>query len=126
MNRDKSEQPVKKEQARVTAYKAAMLEALQNSRGVVTTACEASGVPRSSFYRYMEDDTVFAEAVKDIDNTAIDFVENKLFQQIETGNTACIIFFLKTRAKHRGYVEKTETEHSGSVAIEQITGIEIK
>ena len=39
-----------------------------------------------------------------------DFAEGKLMQQIDGGNITAIIFYLKTQAKDRGYIEKVEHE----------------
>ena len=38
-----------------------------------------------------------------------------MMEQIRKGNTAMIIFYLKTQAKGRGYVERIEQEHSGRI-----------
>ena len=92
--------------------KKALIEALEKSLGVVTTACKLVGVNRSTFYQYVKDDPEFAEAVKDIDEVTIDFAESQLHKQIKDGNTTATIFYLKTKGKKRGYVEKTEIDFS--------------
>ena len=92
--------------------KKALLEALEKSLGVVTTACKLVGVTRTTFYQYVKDDPEFAEAVKDIDDVTIDFAESQLHKQIKDGNTTATIFYLKTKGKKRGYVEKTEIDFS--------------
>lgn len=92
--------------------KKALIEALEKSLGVVTTACKLVGVDRSTFYQYIKDDPEFAEAVKDIDEVTIDFAESQLHKQIKDGNTTATIFYLKTKGKKRGYVEKTEIDFS--------------
>ena len=92
--------------------KKALLEALEKSLGVVTTACKLVGVTRTTFYQYVKDDPEFAEAVKDIDEVTIDFAESQLHKQIKDGNTTATIFYLKTKGKKRGYVEKTEIDFS--------------
>jgi len=92
--------------------KKALIEALEKSLGVVTTACKLVGIARSTFYEYMKDDPEFAEAVKDIDEVTIDFAESQLHKQIKDGNTTATIFYLKTKGKKRGYVEKTEIDFS--------------
>lgn len=92
--------------------KKALIEALEKSLGVVTTACKLVGVNRSTFYQYVKDDPEFAEAVKDIDDVTIDFAESQLHKQIKDGNTTATIFYLKTKGKKRGYVEKTEIDFS--------------
>lgn len=92
--------------------KKALIEALEKSLGVVTTACKLVGVTRTTFYQYVKDDPEFAEAVKDINEVTIDFAESQLHKQIKNGNTTATIFYLKTKGKKRGYVEKTEIDFS--------------
>jgi len=101
--------------------KKALLEALEKSLGVVTTACKIVGVDRTTFYNYVNADDDFAQAVKDIDNITIDFAESQLHKQIKDGNTAATIFYLKTKAKKRGYVERTEiiSDTTGSIPIDE-------
>ena len=88
--------------------KKAIIDALEKSLGVVTTACKIVGIDRTTFYRYLKDDPDFAKEVQDIEDIAIDFVESQLFKQIKEGNTTATIFYLKTKAKKRGYVERQE------------------
>jgi hypothetical protein len=56
----------------------------------------------------MRKDLDYATAIKDIENVTLDFAESKLHEQIRTGNVASIIFFLKTKGKVRGYIERQE------------------
>ena len=53
-------------------------------------------------------DTLFAKQVEDIANIALDFAESQLHKQIQDGNTAATIFYLKTKGKRRGYIERQE------------------
>jgi len=87
--------------------KKALLDALEKSLGVVTTACKKVGVGRTMFYEYMKD-SIFKQQVDDLQNVALDFAESQLHQQIQNGNTAATIFYLKTKGKNRGYVERQE------------------
>ena len=91
-------------------HKKDVLQALEKSLGVVTPACNLVGVGRTTFYRWMKDDPKFAEAVRDINDIAIDFAESQLHAQIKAGNSTSTIFYLKTKGKKRGYVERTELE----------------
>lgn len=93
---------VEKRQAQ---HKARMLEALEQTLGVVTAACQQAGISRSQYYKYLKDDTEFREAAEAIQNITLDFVESQLFRQIREGNTHATIFYLKTKGKDRGYVE---------------------
>lgn len=100
---------------RIQQKKKALLEALKQTLGVVTSACKIVDIDRGMFYKYIKDDPEFAAAVKDVQEVVIDFVETKLYEQIRDSNTVATIFYLKTKAKHRGYVEKQEIEHSGEI-----------
>ena len=90
--------------------KKSILEALEKSLGVVTVACKQADVPRSTYYKWLNEDEDFAKAVKDIENIALDFGESQLHKQIGDGNTSATIFFLKTKGKKRGYVERNELD----------------
>jgi len=90
--------------------KESMLKSLESSLGVVTIACKKTDIPRSTFYKWLREDEEFAKQVKDIENIALDFVESKLHNQIEKNNTAATIFYLKTKGKKRGYIEKSELD----------------
>jgi len=91
-------------------HKKAIIEALEQSLGVVTTACKKVGVGRTTFYQWVKDDLVFANDVRDISDIALDFAESQLHKQIKDGSTAATIFYLKTKGKKRGYIERTETD----------------
>ena len=90
--------------------KESILEALEKSLGVVTMACKSADVPRSTYYKWLKEDDEFAKAVKDIENIALDFGESQLHKQIGDGNTSATIFFLKTKGKKRGYIERSELD----------------
>jgi|TARA_B110000908_G_scaffold172206_1_gene238353 hypothetical protein len=90
--------------------KEAILSALENSLGVVTVACKSVDIPRSTYYKWLKEDEKFAEQVKDIENIALDFGESQLHKQIGLGNTSATIFFLKTKGKKRGYIERSELD----------------
>jgi transposase-like protein len=97
-------------QDRTAQHKKAIIEALEQSLGVVTSACKKVGIGRTTFYGWLADDEDFAKQVKDIENVALDFAESQLHKQIKDGNPSSTIFYLKTKGKRRGYVEKTQSE----------------
>jgi len=88
--------------------KKAMLEALEKSLGVVTTACKQVGISRETHYRWVKEDAEYGTAVEDIENIALDFAESQLHKQIMDGSTSATIFYLKTKGKNRGYIERVE------------------
>ena len=93
--------------------KEALLKALEKNLGVVTTACKQVEVSRATFYRWLNEDSEFNKQVTSIQDVALDFAESRLFEQIQDGSTAATIFYLKTKGKRRGYVERQELEHTG-------------
>lgn len=104
---------------KVDIIKASLIEALEKNLGVVTAACKQVGVNRSTYYNYVNSDPEFAAAVKDIDNITLDFAESQLYKQIKNGNITATIFFLKTKGKKRGYVERQEITGKDGQAINQ-------
>jgi|TARA_R100001443_G_scaffold115318_1_gene132808 hypothetical protein len=90
--------------------KDSMLKALESSLGVVTVACKSADIPRSTYYKWLKEDEDFAKAVKEIENIALDFAESQLHSQIKDGSTSATIFYLKTKGKKRGYVERQELD----------------
>ena len=92
--------------------KESMLQALEKSLGVVTVACNSADVPRSTYYKWMKEDEEFYKSVKEIENVALDFGESQLHKQIGEGSTSATIFFLKTKGKKRGYIERSELDLS--------------
>ncbi len=88
--------------------KESILKALEKSLGIVTVACKNTETPRSTFYKWLNEDEDFAREVKDIENIALDFAESQLHKQIGNNNTTATIFYLKTKGKKRGYIERQE------------------
>jgi hypothetical protein len=88
--------------------KKAMIEALEKSLGIVTSACKSVGINRSTHYDWLKTDEDYKADVESIEDIAIDFAESQLHKQIKDGNPTSTIFYLKTKAKRRGYVERQE------------------
>jgi hypothetical protein len=84
-----------------------LVKALEQSLGIVTSACKSVGVARSTFYDWYKADKEFKLQVDSIGDIAIDFAESQLHKQIKDGNSTATIFYLKTKGKSRGYVEKS-------------------
>lgn len=86
------------------------IDALMNSAGNISHACKKIGISRNTYYEWRKDDREFDSSCEEQQEAIIDMVETKLMSNIQEGKTAEIIFFLKTKAKHRGYVEKQELD----------------
>lgn len=97
--------------------KKALISAMEKSLGVVTTACKNVGLSRKTFYEYYNTDKDFKGSIDDIENIALDFAESKLHGLINADNVPSTIFYLKTKGKDRGYVERVENENVGDINI---------
>lgn len=83
-------------------------DTLQESNGLVGVAAERLGCTRRTVQRYIERYETVAQARDDARDNLTDTVEGKLIEKIKGGDTTAIIFYLKTQAKNRGYVERQE------------------
>jgi hypothetical protein len=86
--------------------KETLLQALESSLGIVSTASNRSGISRSSFYKWYKEDEEFRKKVDEIDNLKLDFVESKLFKNIENEKEKSIIFYLQHKGHKRGYIQR--------------------
>jgi hypothetical protein len=98
-----------------------LLDALEKSLGVVTSACKIVKCHRSTFYKFYNNDQDFKASVDELQNLTLDFAESQLHKQIKDGNTTATIFYLKTKGKKRGYVERKEVEMTAQVSTSKIS-----
>ena len=103
----KKKEPKKKS---ITVKKTLVIKALEKNLGNISKACKKVDISRQCFYRWKEEDPKFAERVEDINELIIDFAESHLFKQIKNNIPSSTIFFLKTKGRDRGYIEKNETD----------------
>lgn len=74
----------------------------------VSATCSALNMCRATFYRKKEKSKKLQELISEADESLLDFAESKLVEKINDGDTTSLIFFLKTKGKKRGYIERTE------------------
>jgi len=65
------------------------------AQGTVLHACKAAGISRQTAYRWHRDDLEFADQWDEALENAVDVVENSLYQKAVSGDTICMIFYLK-------------------------------
>lgn len=102
----KKEQKVQKTDKKKSDF----LFALKNKRGNISEACTAANIGRNTYYQWIEKDDDFKQKAEDTQESLIDLAESKLMENIEDNDNTSIIFFLKTKGKKRGYIEKQEVE----------------
>lgn len=97
-------------------------------------------IARPTLDKWIAEDEPLREAIKEQGEVALDFVESKLFELIEgvtvqeivkgkpviytlPPNVTACIFYLKTKGKGRGYVERQEFTGADGKALVPITGM---
>jgi len=108
------------------AVKEALIQAMQKAMGVVTEACKIAKVGRTTFYKLYNNDPEFKRACDECQDIALDFAESQLYSQIKGGSTTATIFYLKTKGKHRGYVERQQIDiNKGQPDLSHLTSDEL-
>jgi hypothetical protein len=80
-------------------------EQLVKAGGIITVAARALGCQPKTVRAYINRYKACKEALVEGKEQRKDFVESALFRRISDGDTTAIIFYLKTQAQDRGYVE---------------------
>ena len=101
-----------------------LIESLENSLGIVSTACTKVNISRSSFYKWYKEDEEFRNKVDEIDNVKLDFVESQLFKNIQKEKERSIIFYLQHKGHKRGYIHRQDINLTSND--EEIKKIEIE
>jgi hypothetical protein len=97
---------------RVVAAKQSVVSLFVKKGANVAACCAAIGVTRRTFDRWYADDDTFRAAINEQRESLIDFAESQLYQLIAEKNVPAILFFLKCKAKDRGYIERQEIDHT--------------
>lgn len=102
----------------IESRKNVFLEKMKANLGNISQSCAELGIARDCYYRWLKEDPEFAQKMEDVIEESVDFAESCLKQQMRQGNTTAIIFYLKTRGKHRGYVESQKIIAEGGMHID--------
>jgi hypothetical protein len=81
-------------------------KAITDSHGILSVAAKKLDCSRQTIYNHLKNSKRLQAICNNENESMIDFAEMKLFENIQAGKEASIFFFLKTKAKHRGYIER--------------------
>lgn len=79
---------------------------IDKSNGVLSVVAKRSGLDRRTVERILSEHPDLRERLENERESMKDFAESKLFKQIDAENMTAIIFYLKTQAQDRGYIER--------------------
>lgn len=133
----------KKEIEHNRTRKNAQIAALKTTLGIVTEACEITGLAPSTHYKWLKEDEEYKKDVEELADLALDFVESKLFETIRgvelpedkifcyegapvvvptikryPPSDANIRWYLDRKGKKRGYIEKETTAPTDAETIQ--------
>ena len=106
-----------KKTSTTSAYKKkTFLKIFKSKACNISLACESVPIDRQTYYNWMNKDEKFKASVEALQESMTDLAESKLMQNIGKGKEASIFFYLKCKAKKRGYIERQEIEQVGEGA----------
>ena len=89
---------------------------LKAAGGIICVACESTGISRSTYYNWYNRDESFRRKVEEVMEAQIDYVESKLMNLINAGDTTATIFYLKSKGKNRGWNERLNQQPKPIIA----------
>jgi hypothetical protein len=93
------------------------IEMYKLKAGHIADTCKAFNVDRGCYYDWMAKDPEFKQAIHDADEAKKDWIESMALKRISEASDTMLIFYMKTKLKDRGYIERQEVEHSGEINI---------
>lgn len=96
-----------------------ILDTLERNQGLVALTAQSLKVSLQTIYNYRNKYPTIAKKIEELRERRTDRVELQLYDKINEGDIAAIIFYLKTQGKKRGYIERQE--YVGAPDAEPIT-----
>jgi len=97
----KKEKEVRAERTSTIRKKVRFLNHFVSKHGIITPAAKAAGITRQQVLTWRKEDKEFNDKFIEAEAIACEFVESKMMNQIESGNTTLTIFYLVNRSKGR-------------------------
>lgn len=98
--------------ADISDKKKKIIAALTEAHGIVSDACKMVNISRETFYKWKREDEKFSKQADEAGEVAIDYVESQLYKLIKEQNPAAIIFYMKTKGRTRGYIERYQVDQT--------------
>ena len=86
------------------------LKFYESSACNISATCKRINISRNTYYEWRKEDPIWNNLLIEEEEALLDFAETMLFKGIKDGKTAELIFYLKTKGKKRGYIERTEVD----------------
>ena len=103
-----------------------IVDALKATKGMIYYAADRLGCHPDTIRNYGKRYASVRDEMDKQDGMVNDLAELKLIQAINAGDLGAIKYRLSTKAKDRGYVERSEVQHSGSINVSQLSDDELR
>lgn len=97
-----------------------IIEALEKNGGMVTYAAKALGCHYHTVMNAIRTDKKVAAAYEEIKERVLDIAENRIEQDIINGNVETAKWYVRYKGKHRGYVDKENSDFTEASLITDI------
>jgi hypothetical protein len=105
---DKRNRPIKSGVAQRWHSDVEIELALQKAKGFRSVAAKELGMSINGLNKRIRANEELKQLLRDINDYWLDKTEIKLFEAIDAGDLTAIIFHLKYKGRHRGWVERRE------------------
>lgn len=85
-----------------------MIDAIRKAEGNLSDAARYLGCHRCTVHRYVNKYPTVKQAYEDENEMFVDEAQGMLRRHVRKGSLPAIMFLLKTKGKHLGYVERQE------------------
>jgi len=99
------------------------IKTMKLCKGMHQLIAEKLGITRQAVSKRIKENPRINAAYEETLEANIDYAETHLLKKINDGDTTALIFFLKCKAKNRGYVERQEFTGKDGGPIETETKI---
>ena len=100
--------------------KVRMLRALKKHKGLVRTACKAAKISKSAYYQWYHEDEAFQEAVDEIMDLEVEYVESKLQTLIDNEVPSAVLFYLKNKSENYKPSLQIDAKVEGEIKVNAI------
>ncbi len=96
---------------------AKLAEMLRESNGNISHAARTMGISRFAIHSHLKANPELQQILDDARQTMLDEAENALLSAVREKQGWAVCFTLKTIGQERGYIERADQSHSGSVEV---------
>lgn len=100
------------------------IKAIPNTGGIVTAIARRVGCDRHTARKFIDEHPTVAAAYRDETERVLDLAETQTIKAIEKGDMQTVRYYLSTKGRNRGYVERQEVTGAdgGAVTLKVVYG----